>query len=93
MTKEKYWTSCLLPGGVDDREPLKQETFFKNIKGKPYADKGYIGKMLFETLFVNGVQLITKVKNNMKNMLMSITDKILLTERVMVASLIRKCVF
>ena len=49
--------------------------------------------MLFETLFVNGVQLITKVKNNMKNMLMSITDKIILTERVMVASLIRKCVF
>ena len=50
------------PGGVDDREPFKKETLFKNIKGKLYADKGYIGKMLFETLFVNGVQLATKVK-------------------------------
>ena len=49
------------PGGVDDREPLKQETFFKKIKGKLYADKGYIGKMLFETLFVNGVQLLSLI--------------------------------
>lgn len=72
------------PGGVDDREPLKQEAFFKNIKGKLYADKGYIGKTLFETLFVNGVQLVTKVKNNMKNMLMSIADKILLRKRALI---------
>lgn len=64
--------------GVDDREPFKQETFFKNIKRKLYADKGHIRKTLFETLFVNGIQLITKVKNNMKNMLMSMADKILL---------------
>ena len=30
-------------GNVDDREPLKQGHFLKNIKGKHYADKGYIG--------------------------------------------------
>ena len=69
---------------MDDREPLKQETFFKKIKGKLYADKDYIGKMLFDTLFVNGVQLMTKVKNNMKNILMSITDKILLRKRALI---------
>jgi len=68
----------LTPGNVDDHELLKQERFLKNIKGKLYADKGYIGQSLFENLFLDGIQLITKVKNNMKNSLMSIADKILL---------------
>ncbi len=39
---------------------------------------------IFETLFVNGVQLVTKVKNNIKNMLMSIADKILLRKRAVI---------
>lgn len=38
----------------------------------------YIGKTLFETLFIYGVQLFTKVKYNMKNSLMSIADKFIL---------------
>ena len=65
------------PGNVDDREPLKQKKFLENIKGKPCADKGYIGKNLFENLFLNGIQLITKVKNNMKNSLMNVADNII----------------
>ena len=67
------------PGNVDDREPLKQGKFLENIKGKLCADKGYIGQALFENLFLNGIQLVTKVKNNMRNSLMSIADKILLS--------------
>ena len=51
---------------------------YPRIKGKLCADKGYIGQALFENLFLNGIQLVTKVKNNMKNSLMSIADKILL---------------
>lgn len=72
------------PGNVDDREPLKQEKFLKNIKGRLCADKGYIGQALFENLFINGIQLITKVKNNMRNSLMSIADKILLRKRALI---------
>lgn len=71
-------------GNVDDRKPLKQERFLKNIKGKLCADRGCIGQTLFETLFVNGIQLISKVKNNMKNSLISVTDKILLRKRVLI---------
>ncbi len=48
------------------------------------ADKGYIGPALFEKLFLNGIQLLTKVKNNMKNLLMSVTDKILLRKRALI---------
>tara|TARA_B110000014_G_C19998894_1_gene517580 strand:- start:63 stop:956 length:894 start_codon:yes stop_codon:yes gene_type:complete len=65
----------------DDRSPLKQERFLDKIFGKLYADKGYIGKSLAELLFIDGVQLITQLKNNMKNSLMSISDKILLRKR------------
>ena len=72
------------PGNVDDREPLKQGKFLENIKGKLCADKGYIGQTLFENLFLNGIQLVTKVKNNMSNSLMSIADKILLRKRALI---------
>ena len=58
--------------------------FLENIKGKLCADKGYIGQTLFENLFLNGIQTITKVKNNMKNSLMSIADKILLRKRALI---------
>ena len=70
------------PANVDDREPLKQGKFLENIKGKLCADKGYIGQALFENLF--GIHLVTKVKNNMKNSLMSIADKILLRKRALI---------
>jgi len=72
------------PGNVDDREPLKQNRFVKKIKGKLCGDKGYIGQALFENLFMNGIQLITKVKNNMRNSLMGIADKIILRKRALI---------
>ena len=34
-------------------------------------------KRLFERLFVDGIQLITKLKSNMKGALMSVSDKLL----------------
>ncbi|WP_143869015.1 transposase, partial [Bacteroides zhangwenhongii] len=61
-----------------------QGKFLENIKGKLCADKGYIGQALFENLFLNGIQLVAKVKNNMKNSLMSIADKILLRKRALI---------
>ena len=62
---------------VDDREPLKQGKFVGNINGKLCADKGYIGQALFENIFLNGIQFVTKVKNSP----MSIADKILLKKK------------
>ena len=72
------------PGNVDDRELLKHNHFVEKIRWKLCGDKGYIGQALFENLFLNGIQLITKVKNNMKNSLMSITDKIILRKRALI---------
>ncbi len=76
------------PGNVDDREPLYSESFIENVKGKLCGDKGYIGKQLSESLFMNGIQLVTKVKNNMRNSLLSVADKIMLRKRALVANFI-----
>jgi hypothetical protein len=66
---------------VDDREPLNNEGFLKNIFGKLFGDKGYISEKLQQLLFVDGIQLITSIRNNMKNSLMEMSDKILLRKR------------
>ena len=56
----------------------------ENISGKLFGDKGYISKGLFEKLFVDGIQLLTKVRNNMKGALMSVADKILVRKRAII---------
>ena len=73
-------------GNVDDRQPLKDKTFHDKVFGKIFADRGYIGKDLFEKLFVDGIHLVTKIKKNMKNALIHIYDKILLRKRAVVES-------
>lgn len=71
----------LTQANVDDREPLKCPKFVDKIKGKLYADKGYIGQKLAQLLFIDGIHLITSIRNNMKNVLMELSDKILLRKR------------
>jgi hypothetical protein len=72
---------ALTQGNVDDREPLKNKNFIKALKGKLYADKGYVSKTLTNILFLDGLHLITSIRNNMKNTLMELKDKILLRKR------------
>ena len=82
--KGELLSFMLTPGNVDDREPLKNTAFLENISGKLVGDKGYISKGLFEKLFVDGIQLLTKVRNNMKGALMSVADKILVRKRAII---------
>ena len=74
------------PANVDDREPLSYENFVKDIYGKLVGDKGYISAKLFERLFVDGIQMITKIKKNMKNVFIPYADKILLRKRAVIES-------
>lgn len=71
---------------VDDRFPLKNKNFHDKIFGKIFGDKGYIGKDLFEELFIDGIHLVTKIRKNMKNSLMLLSDRILLRKRALVES-------
>jgi len=72
---------AITQANVDDREPLKNESFLKAIFGKLFADKGYISDKLTKILFVNDIHLITSIRNNMKNSLMTMSDKIMLRKR------------
>lgn len=79
--KGEILSFTITQANVDDREPLKNEGFLRGIFGKLFADKGYISKKIADILFVDGVHLITQLKNNMKNCLMTLSDKILLRKR------------
>ena len=76
----------ITPGDVDDRKPLEYKNFVEFIYGKLVGDKGYIGKSLFEKLFVDGIQLITKLKSNMKGALMSVSDSLLTRKRAIIVT-------
>jgi len=53
----------------------------KDIFEKLCAYKGYISEKLHKLLFVDGIELITSIRNNMKNSFMLMSDKILLRKR------------
>ncbi len=74
----------LTKGNVDDRNPLKNKSFHKNIFGKLFGDKRYLSQNLFEQLFIDGIHMITKLRKNMKNSLMHIHDKVLLKKRALI---------
>ena len=47
----------------------------------------YISSSLFETLFNNGIHLITGIKSGMKNRLVSFYDKIMLRKRSVIETI------
>jgi len=75
------------PGNVDDRNEEIMQTLTQDVFGKLFGDKGYLSKKLFEMLWDDGIQLITKIKKNMKNKLMSLMDKLLLRKRALIESI------
>jgi hypothetical protein len=77
---------CLTPGNVDDRKPVPG--MVKRLRGKLFGDRGYISASLTELLFEQGLHLITKVRKNMKNKLMHLSDKLLLRKRAIIESII-----
>jgi len=76
----------LTPGNVDDRQPVPE--MVKGRFGKFFGDKGYISQPLFETLFDEQVQLVTKLKARMKPRLVSMFDKLMLRKGVIIESVI-----
>lgn len=73
-------------GNKDDRKHFS--SMIKNVFGKVYGDRGYISKELFNDLLAHNIQLITRIKKGMKNILMPINNKILLLKRVLIETVI-----
>ena len=71
-------------GNCDDRNQKVMKPIIKGVFGKMYGDKGYISAKLFDWLFADGIQLITQIRDNMKNSLIPLKDKILLRKRSLI---------
>ncbi len=71
---------------TDDRKVVDDLT--QGLTGKLIGDKGYISAELFDLLYQRGLQLITRIRKNMKNKLMPMIDKLLLRKRVIVETVI-----
>jgi hypothetical protein len=78
---------CITPGNVDDRKPVPR--LARSLFGKLFGDKGYISQKLAQDLRqMFNLQLITKLRANMKNQLMLLTDRILLRRRAIIETII-----
>jgi hypothetical protein len=76
-------------GNVADNNTNLLEILTRNIFGKLFGDKGYlVNSSFFQLLYENGIHLITKIRKNMKNSLMDISDKLFLRKRGTVESCI-----
>lgn len=74
----------LTPGNVHDINMLEQIDDW--LFGKLVGDKGYMSAPKTRTLAEKGVDLVTSIRRNMKQILISLQDKILLRKRGLIES-------
>jgi hypothetical protein len=67
---------------VDGRDPVPELT--RSLFETLFGDRGYLSQPLFEQLWEQGVQLVTKVRKNMKNKLFPLFDKLLLRKHLII---------
>ena len=76
----------ITPGNTADSTVLDEIT--QHLRGKLYADKGYIGRELFNRLWRRGLHLITGIRRNMRNHLMPLADKLMLRKRFIIETVL-----
>jgi hypothetical protein len=76
----------LTPGNVDDRAPVPR--MVQRLRGKLIGDRGYISAPLTALLFEQGLHEVTRLRKNMKNRLMHLSDKFLVRKRAIIESII-----
>lgn len=77
----------LTKANVDDRNEDVMDTLTDKVFGKLYADKGYISQSLFGRLYDEGIHIVTGLRSNMKQKLMSVYDKVMLRKRSVIESI------
>ena len=82
--KGEFMAFKVTAANVDARKPVPDLT--KKLVGKLIGDKGYLSSNLFNELYNRELHLLTKIKNNIKNKLMPLFDKILLRKRALIES-------
>jgi hypothetical protein len=75
----------ITPANFSDNNKAVLDVLFNGLKGKCFGDKGYISTF-FDYFYQNGLQIVTKVRKNMKNALVQMYDKIWLRKRAIIES-------
>jgi transposase len=73
------------PGNVDDRRPVEQLATGRG--GQLFGDRGYISQALHDLLLGQGLELLTKIRKNMKNRVIRLWDKLLLRKRSLIETI------
>ena len=76
----------LTTGNIDDRKVVTEMT--EKLKGWLIGDRGYIGKDLKKSLMEKGIELVTKVKKNMKEEILTPLKQYYLNKRNMIETII-----
>ncbi|MEX0848963.1 MAG: IS982 family transposase [Candidatus Dependentiae bacterium] len=86
-SKGEILSFFITPGNVaDNNKDVLDKLTDNKVYGKLVGDKGYIGG--FKRLYSKGIQLIHRIRKNMKNKLMDLFDKLLLRKRGVIESVI-----
>jgi hypothetical protein len=75
----------LTPGNVDDRRPVAKMS--RGLIGKLFGDRGYISQKLEEILRQQNLELVTKIRRNMKNRLQNVFDHLMLRKRALIETI------
>ena len=70
------------PGNIDDRRPVPKMA--RRLFGKLFGDLGYLSEPLKILLREQNLELVTKLKKNMKNKFLNFSDKLLLRKRAII---------
>jgi Transposase DDE domain len=76
----------ITPGNTADSTVLDEIS--QHLRGKLYADKGYISREVFTKLWQRGLHLITGIRRNMRNHLMLLGDTIMLRKRFVIETVL-----
>lgn len=77
----------LTGANVDDQNKNVIDTLTNKMFGKLYTDKGGLSQSLFGKLFNDGIHIVTGLRSNMKQRLISIYNKLMLRKRSIIESL------
>lgn len=76
---------ALSAGNVDDRQPVP--TLMKSVVGKVFGDAGYLSRALAQQLAQQGIEWITSLRKNMKQVVRSTFDQLLLRKRFIIETI------
>lgn len=76
----------LTKANIDDRKPVPK--LMEKLNGWLFGDKGYLGKDFFEKLQKQSVEIFTKAKKNMKQIIINAGQKFYLSKRGLIETVI-----